>query len=283
MHGPRPRECGRRRRAARAPPPTSAPDRARARTPGSSGRPASQDRRRTTAQEQASRQHLIAHCSLPLFPPRYSATERRGLLLNNPHNPSGRLWHPEAILTQLSSFDVAIVDEAFMDFLPQEQQYSLISQVQSHENLVVIRSLTKFYSIPGLRLGYAIGHPDRLRRWNNWRDPWSVNVLAAAVGMAVLGDRNFQQQTWDWLDCARTQLYDGLAQQPGLFPLASAANFLLVRTEIPSSQLQQTLLQRHQILIRDCLSFPELGDRYFRVAIRSLEENQRLLIGLGNW
>jgi L-threonine-O-3-phosphate decarboxylase len=236
---------------------------------------------RSTSGERETRQTSIAPSGLPQLPARQRATERRGLLLNNPHNPSGKLWSREAILAQLPSFDLTIVDEAFMDFLPQEQQYSLISQVRFHENLVVIRSLTKFYSIPGLRLGYAVAHPSRLQRWNTWRDPWSVNVLAAAVGTAVLDDRDFQQQTWNWLDRARTQLYDGLAQLPGFFPLESAANFMLVRTEVPASQLQSELLQRHRILIRDCLSFPELGDRYFRVAVRSVEENRRLLIGLG--
>jgi len=146
--------------------------------------------------------------------------------------------------------------------------------------LVILRSLTKFYSLPGLRLGYAIAHPDRLQRWQQWRDPWTVNTLAAAAGAAVLTDTEFQQQTWTWLKTARTQLFDGLKYLPGLAPYPSAANFLLVRCDRSSVALQQQLLQQHQILIRDCLSFPELGDRYFRVAVRRPEENQRLLDGL---
>ncbi|MGB3238686.1 MAG: aminotransferase class I/II-fold pyridoxal phosphate-dependent enzyme, partial [Geitlerinemataceae cyanobacterium] len=74
-------------------------------------------------------------------------------------------------------------------------------------------------------------------------------------------------------------LLEGFAQL-GLRCLKGRANFLLVRSPIPSSQLQQILLQRHRILIRDCLSFPELGDRYFRVAVRTQSENQRLLDAL---
>jgi histidinol-phosphate/aromatic aminotransferase/cobyric acid decarboxylase-like protein len=144
----------------------------------------------------------------------------------------------------------------------------------------VVRSLTKFYSLPGLRLGYAIAHPDRLRAWQKWRDPWPVNALAAAAGMAVVSDTEFAAQTRQWLQTARSQLFDGLAQLPGLQPLPGAANFLLVRSRQSSSQLQQALLQRHQILIRDCLSFEELGDRYFRVAVRSEADNRRLLDGL---
>lgn len=204
----------------------------------------------------------------------------RGLLLNNPHNPSGMLFDLEAILPLLEQFALVVVDEAFMDFLPPEQQQSLISVVQDYENLVILRSLTKFYSLPGLRLGYCIAHPKRLQRWQQWRDPWSVNSLAEAAAIAVVQDTEFQQMTWNWLKAARRQLEQGLASLPGLQPRTSAANFLLVHSEQSVTKLQEKLLKHSQILIRDCLSFPELGDRFFRVAVRTEAENQRLLKGL---
>jgi histidinol-phosphate/aromatic aminotransferase/cobyric acid decarboxylase-like protein len=203
-----------------------------------------------------------------------------GLLLNNPHNPTGCLFLQETILPYLEQFALVVVDEAFMDFLPPDREQSLIPVVQEYPNLVILRSLTKFYSLPGLRLGYAIAHPDRLQRWQALRDPWPVNTLAAAAAAAVVQDTDFQQQTWAWLPPARLQLFEGLAQVPGLQPVESAANFLLVQSQQPSSQLQQQLLKNHQILIRDCLSFPELGDRYFRVAVRSNTENERLVQAL---
>lgn len=205
---------------------------------------------------------------------------KRGLLLNNPHNPTGQLWHREEILPLLKQFALVIVDEAFMDFLPPELQQSLISVVQDYENLVILRSLTKFYSLPGLRLGYCIAHPERLRRWQQWRDPWPINVLAEAAAIAVVKDVEFQQQTWRWLTSARSHLFDGLASLPELQPYKSAANFLLVHSEQSSLQLQEKLLKHSQILIRDCVSFPELGDRFFRVAVRKEADNQRLLAGL---
>lgn len=201
----------------------------------------------------------------------------KGLLLNNPHNPTGKLFSRAAILPYLEEFALVVVDEAFMDFLPPDQEQSLISVVQEYPNLVILRSLTKFYSLPGLRLGYAIAHPDRLRHWQLWRDPWPVNTLAAAAAVAALQDREFQLQTWAWLPAARNQLFQGLASLPGLQPMQSAANFLLVESEFSCSELQQQLLKHHQILIRDCLSFLTLGDRYFRVAVRSYSDNQRLL------
>ncbi|WP_315791947.1 threonine-phosphate decarboxylase CobD [Fischerella sp. JS2] len=208
---------------------------------------------------------------------REQITKDKGLLLNNPHNPTGKLFSKQAILPYLEKFALVVVDEAFMDFLPPDQQQSIIGEVEKYPNLVILRSLTKFYSLPGLRLGYAIAHPDRLRRWQSWRDPWPVNILAQAAAVAVVVDQDFQKQTWTWLETTRKQLFKGLDQIPGLQPLPSAANFLLVKSQYSSLELQQRLLKHHRILIRDCLSFPELGDGYFRVAVRLSSENQRLL------
>ncbi|MEH2106597.1 threonine-phosphate decarboxylase CobD [Nostoc sp.] len=207
-------------------------------------------------------------------------TKDKGLLLNNPHNPTGKLFSRESILPYLEQFALVVVDEAFMDFVPPNEEQSLIPVVQEYPNLVILRSLTKFYSLPGLRLGYAIAHPDCLAKWQLWRDPWPVNTLAVAAAIAALQDTEFQQQTWAWLPPARNQLFQGLAQIPGLQPQASAANFLLVESQESTSHLQQQLLKYHQILIRDCLSFKELGDRFFRVAVRQESDNQRLLTAL---
>lgn len=204
----------------------------------------------------------------------------RGLLLNNPHNPTGLLFGREAILPYVKQFGMVVVDEAFMDFLPPWEQETLIDAVEEFPNLVILRSLTKFYSLPGLRLGCAIAHPDILRRWQLLRDPWPVNALAAAAAAAVVRDTVFERQTWDWLPVARRELFEGLANLPGLQPIAGAANFLLVESSMSVSLIQKSLLERHRILIRDCLSFPELGDRFFRVAVRSRAENLRLIAGL---
>jgi L-threonine-O-3-phosphate decarboxylase len=203
-----------------------------------------------------------------------------GLIINNPHNPTGQIWSQETILAYLSEFDLVVIDESFMDFLPPSEQQSLIPFIAQYPNLVILRSLTKFYSLPGLRLGYCIAHPDRLRRWQSWRDPWPVNALAAAAAIAVLPDTQYQQLTWDWLVPARNRLFEGLMQISGLQPSSGAANFLLVKSDRSATDLQTQLLQQHQILIRDCISFPELGDRFFRVAVRTIAENDRLVAAL---
>jgi L-threonine-O-3-phosphate decarboxylase len=209
--------------------------------------------------------------------------QNQGLLLNNPHNPTGFLFEAEALRSSLETGALVVVDEAFMDFVEMETQAAatLVPWVQEFPNLVVIRSLTKFYSLPGLRLGYAIAHPDRLRCWQQWRDPWPVNSLAALAGEVALVDRAFQAQTLAWLPPARQTLFRGLQGIAGLTPLPGVANFLLVKSDVSVSALQLALLQQFQILIRDCLSFPQLGDRFFRVAVRTEAENQQLLEALG--
>ncbi|WP_008313252.1 threonine-phosphate decarboxylase CobD [Leptolyngbya sp. PCC 6406] len=230
-------------------------------------------------------QAVLQH-SLPL----QRSPQAWGLLVNTPHNPTGLLIPADVIASWLDQFALVVVDEAFMDFLPPEQQQSVISLVADHSNLVVLRSLTKFYSLPGLRLGYAIAQPERLQRWQQWRDPWPVNTLAEIAAIAALQDSDYQQATWRWLPPARAALATGLQAIPGFLPCPSVANYLLVRCDgqgsaqsgdgISGPDLQHRLLVNHHILIRDCLSFPELRDRYFRIAVRTPEENGRLLVAL---
>ncbi|MDR9404877.1 MAG: pyridoxal phosphate-dependent class II aminotransferase, partial [Halothece sp. Uz-M2-17] len=178
--------------------------------------------------------------ALVLDPPK---TKHCGLLLNNPHNPTGQLFSRAEILPYLEQFALVVIDEAFMDFLRPDDQESLIADVANYPNLVVLRSLTKFYSLPGLRIGYAVAHPQRLQQWQNWRDPWSVNSLAEDAALAVIQDTGFQEQTWRWLETARSRFYQDLKTIPHLSPLPTAANFFLVATAIPASELQAQLLK----------------------------------------
>jgi histidinol-phosphate/aromatic aminotransferase/cobyric acid decarboxylase-like protein len=203
-----------------------------------------------------------------------------GVLLNNPHNPSGMLIEPDWIRSVAESGATVVVDEAFMDFLEAGHRWSVVGLVADFPRLVVIRSLTKFYAMPGLRLGYGIAQEEVLADWRRWRDPWSVNSLAAAVGAAVLGDRAFQRRTWDWLLEAKPLLVEGLRSLPGLTLEVGAANFLLVKSERSALEIQTELLRRHRILVRDCMGFEGLGEFYFRIAVRTVAENQRLLAGL---
>ncbi len=203
-----------------------------------------------------------------------------GLLLNNPHNPTGKLCQRSDLLKWVNHFSRVVIDEAFMDFLPSQDPHSFIPKIAHYPHVAVLRSLTKFYSIPGLRLGYAIGHPDLLGKWQAWRDPWSVNALAIAAGVAAVQDTSFQAQTHRWLAEAIPQLREGLAKLSGLEVIPGSVNFVLVRCNTSVVEVQESLLKQYNILIRDCVSFAELGDQYFRVAVRTVPENERLLAAL---
>ena len=206
------------------------------------------------------------------------------LWLTNPHNPTGALWSRASLEPLLERFALVIADEAFLSLVPGGEAQSLIPLLTTHPNLVVIRSLTKLFGIAGLRLGYALGQPERLARWAAWRDPWPVNGLAAAVGERLLADPAAYRR---W--CGRVQRWTGregawlqrqLAQLPGITPLPSAANFLLIRAEHSLVPLRQALERRHHILLRDCRSFEGLGENWLRLGYQSHRNNRRILRAL---
>lgn len=214
----------------------------------------------------------------PLPPP--PAGAHQALWITNPHNPTGQLWSRTSLEPLLERFELVIVDEAFLPLVPGGEEQSLLPLLRGHPQLVVIRSLTKLLAIAGLRLGYALADPERLRRWAAWRDPWPVNGLAAAVGEAVVGDRRWQERVQRWVAAEGPWLEQGLQQLPGLTPLPAAANFLLVRSESSLVGLRERLERHHRVLLRDCRSFAGLGERWLRIALQNRRNNRRLLRAL---
>ena len=206
----------------------------------------------------------------------------RVLWITNPHNPTGQLWSRESLEPLLERFALVIVDEAFLPLVPGGEDESMLPLVASNPGLVVIRSLTKLAAIPGLRLGYAVAAPERLARWAAWRDPWPVNGLAAAAGVALMGDDAWDRRVRRWVGREGPWLAQRLAVLPGLVPMASAANFLLLRGEGDGQShslqaLRLALEQRHRVLVRDCRSFDGLDDTWLRLALLDRRGNRRLL------
>jgi histidinol-phosphate/aromatic aminotransferase/cobyric acid decarboxylase-like protein len=211
------------------------------------------------------------------------------LWITNPHNPTGQLWSRNSLADWLPRFALVIVDEAFLPLVPQGEAQSLLPLLADHPNLVVIRSLTKLCAIAGLRLGYALGQPKRLRRWASWRDPWPINGLASAAGLTLLEQpgslERWQRRVGRWVAEEGGWLTDRLAAVAGLEPYPSAANFLLVRgrrLEQPASlePLRLGLEQRHRILVRDCRSFAGLDASWLRIGLQDRGGNRRLLRAL---
>jgi histidinol-phosphate/aromatic aminotransferase/cobyric acid decarboxylase-like protein len=209
------------------------------------------------------------------------------LWVTNPHNPTGQLWSRASLTAALRRHALVIVDEAFLPLVPGGEAQSLVPLLADHPGLVVIRSLTKLLAIAGLRLGYALGRPERLARWAGWRDPWPVNGLAAAIGCEALADPAWTARVQAWVGREGPRLAAGLAALEPLQPLPSAANFLLVRGAagpdgLPRSltPLREALEQRHRILLRDCRSFAGLGEGWLRIALLDRRGNGRILAAL---
>ena len=202
----------------------------------------------------------------------------------NPHNPTGQLWSRDSLAPLLQRYCLVICDEAFLPLVPNGEQQSLIPLVEDHPNLVVIRSLTKLYGIAGLRLGYAVAHPERLQRWAEWRDPWPVNGVALAVGERLLASpRRYRR----WCECVQrwtategAWMQQQLAALPGITPMPSAANFLLISAEQSLVPLREAMEQRHRILLRDCRSFTGLGENWLRIGLQSRRNNRRIVRAL---
>ncbi|WP_413358760.1 pyridoxal phosphate-dependent aminotransferase [Prochlorococcus sp. MIT 1201] len=201
--------------------------------------------------------------------------------ITNPHNPTGQLWSRASLEPLLARYRLVICDEAFLPLVPNGEAQSLIPLVDTHPNLVVIRSLTKLYGIAGLRLGYALAQPKRLQRWAGWRDPWPVNGIAAAVGERLLRNpRRYQRwchkvQRWTASEGAWWQRQ--LNALPGITAMPSAANFLLIRAQSSLLPLRESLEVRHRILLRDCRSFEGLGENWLRIGYQSRRHNRRII------
>ena len=207
----------------------------------------------------------------------------QALWITNPHNPTGQLWSRASLEPLLQHHSLVICDEAFLPLVPAGEAQSLIPLVEQHPNLVVIRSLTKLLAIAGLRLGYAVASPERLRRWQQWRDPWPVNGLALAAGQAVMADQagmiRWLQRVHNWVAHEGSWFHQQLDELPGFSALPSAANYHLLRGEVSLLDLRERVARRG-VLLRDCRSFAGLGENWLRIGLQDRRGNRRILRAL---
>ena len=204
------------------------------------------------------------------------------VFIGRPNNPTGMLCPAPDLLLLAARHPHSwlIVDEAFVEFVGERDGAGDGALLQADApNLVVLRSLTKLFAIPGLRLGFAVAPPDIALGLRRALAPWSVNALAQAVGVAALADTGYVQATRAFVREERSGLAEKLAALPGLRVFPGRANYLLVKMgegPVDARGLAQRLLQKG-IAIRVCDDFDGLDGRYFRVAVRTAEENARLV------
>lgn len=206
----------------------------------------------------------------------------RTVFLGHPNNPTGRIVPARVLNAMRQSGTRMMLDEAFLDFLQDEEGISYIRHAAESPSIQVVRSMTKFYAIPGIRLGFLVAHPDVIRRLREAQTPWSVNFLAQLIGEAVLDERAYAERTRAWLQEERPWLTNEL-NRLGLTVFPSDVNFLLVSLPAESGwdapRLQRAMASKG-ILIRDASLFEGLNASYFRLAIRLRPDNERLLRAL---
>jgi threonine-phosphate decarboxylase len=201
----------------------------------------------------------------------------------NPHSPSGTLYSRKQLLDLVEFCNkkdiIFSVDENYIEFADQCLDNTLAGMVKEYENLFVIRSVTKFYGMAGIRFGYALAAGNLIDKLQTVRQPWSINGLACQVTMAAFSDSQFIENTKQTIGKNREALAKGLGEIEGLHVYPSTTNFLLVKIKngkITSTMLKE-LLAKERILIRDCCTFMGLDDTYFRVTVRSAKDNQQLV------
>jgi cobyric acid synthase CobQ/L-threonine-O-3-phosphate decarboxylase len=195
------------------------------------------------------------------------------LILGNPNNPTGRCVDSAELqkLAQKHPKVMFLIDEAFLEFV--DGQKSLAG---TENNIITLHSLTKFYAIPGLRLGYGVFPQSIAAKLQKLLPPWSVNSLAQKVGERAILDGEYQKQTRTACLENKKSFRKALSNYKDLKIFQTEANYFLIRLmgSCTVAELKQHLAVKN-ILIRDCANYLGLGNEFFRIAIRNKKENQQ--------
>jgi threonine-phosphate decarboxylase len=205
------------------------------------------------------------------------------VVLCNPNNPTGQVMNRQVVRELAEVVEQQqvwlIVDEAFIDYC---QTHSVISMLSEYPRMMVLRSLTKFYAMPGLRIGYLVGASKVVDQLKDRQPPWSVNSLAQEFSRAVLHDHVYAARSRTFMKSERLRFMRGLRSLSGIRVFPSAANFLLI--ELPAQTCAGVVRDRlasERLLVRDCSTLQGLNAQMIRVAIKTAKENRRLITALG--
>ena len=212
-------------------------------------------------------------------------------IICNPNNPTGKflkIAETEEILRECNKYDTKLfIDEAFIEFLEDGLKESVVNSRENKKNLFVTRAFTKFFAIPGLRLGYGIYFDKSLeKKITEKKEPWSVNNVAEMAGITVLDDTEYIERTLNWITEEKKYMYEKLDEISGIKPYKTEVNFICVKIkdELISKGLNVKKLREKMmeegILIRDASNFKFLDERFFRLAIKDRRSNDRVIEAL---
>lgn len=209
------------------------------------------------------------------------------IFLCRPNNPTGTVVKEEDLQLLLDegkkTGTYIVVDEAFVDFLPSAIP-TLVSWLSSYPNLILLRSLTKMYTIPGLRIGYIIANQKIIDVLKNEQIPWSINSLANSLVPKLIEDTEFINNTKAWLKDQSQYVFETLTALD-FYISPSVVNFYILQDKKHPNRTDQLFyfLLRHGIVTRHTHNFKSLNGEFIRIAIRSKEENEQLLYFLQKW
>jgi len=205
------------------------------------------------------------------------------VFLCNPNNPTGAVVRRDEVLRLAQGCRqhgaLFVVDEAFVDFAEHPEQVSILPDAVREDHVVVLRSLTKSFAVPGLRLGYLAAHEHLVRALRALQPPWPLNTFALAVGEQLVKETAYLQQSRLAIARWREEFRSALQTLPALRVFPSATNFLLCKVAVPqvAASTVADRLAAQGLLIRTCDDFRGLEPgRFFRVAVRKPDENARL-------
>ena len=212
------------------------------------------------------------------------------VFLGNPNNPDGTLLDKNHIRTVASMLKEAnsllVIDESFIDFVGnhtlQDNEYSMRSLVNDFDNIIVVHSFTKFYAVPGLRIGAAFSNSQIIDKLNKFIPTWSVNTLAQAYTESALNDVEYVKRTKQVLREEQHYMYNALDAIAGITVYPPSANFILFHIEqdgVTADSINEAL-KKHKMIVRNCDSYIGLNSQWVRIAIKDHDNNVRLVDAL---
>lgn len=202
------------------------------------------------------------------------------LFICNPNNPNGKVKDLNKLLEMLIDNDkLLIVDETFMEFVEHEKKYSLINKIKDTDNLFILKAVTKFFGMPGLRLGYGVtSNESIIRKIYENKEPWTINSFAENLSNYLFKDNEYIKRSKEFFVQERNYMLEELRKIPRLRVYDTDTNFILLKLEDrDSNALKLEIFEKSNILIRDASNFVGLDNKFIRIAIKKHEYNQMLI------
>ena len=202
------------------------------------------------------------------------------IFICNPNNPTGKLTTRKLILKVLEKAKdyncIVAIDESFLDFVKENEDYTLINYIEDYKNLFIIKSLTKFFAMPGLRIGYGItGDKTLINKINSISVPWNINVLAEKSAIKALEEKEYINNTINYIENEKDRFYYELCKFKHLKILKPSVNYIMFKVN-KNIDLKEEMMKEN-IIIRSCSNYIGLDNKYYRVAVRKREENEKFI------